>query len=214
MDDHPVFRLGLRRLFERSSDLTVSWELDSTAELLRRLRLSPVEVLLMDLNLAPGDDSLAMTRAVVDSFPGTRVLVISALLDGDAATAARTAGASGYVSKDLSLGDMQAAIRQLAGNGIAPIVHGLFVTAGKVTVGSPWSARNGLTRREREVLVQLRRGRTNREIATQFGISVTTINKHVQQVLKKLQVRNRAQAVARLDAEVSGGSYQNLETGA
>jgi len=208
VDDHPVFRLGLRRLFERSSDLTVSWELDSTAELLRRLRLSPVEVLLMDLNLAPGDDSLAMTRAVVDSFPGTRVLVISALLDGDAATAARTAGASGYVSKDLSLGDMQAAIRQLAGNGVAPIVHGLFVTAGK------WSARNGLTRREREVLVQLRRGRTNREIATQFGISVTTINKHVQQVLKKLQVRNRAQAVARLDAEVSGGSYQNLETGA
>jgi DNA-binding NarL/FixJ family response regulator len=66
---------------------------------------------------------------------------------------------------------------------------------------------HGLTRREQEVLNELRRGRTNREIASRLGVSTATVNKHVQQVLKKLHVTNRSQAVARLHAEADGRPY-------
>jgi DNA-binding NarL/FixJ family response regulator len=64
-----------------------------------------------------------------------------------------------------------------------------------------------LTRREQEVLGELRRGHTNREIATRLNVSITTVNKHVQQVLKKLRVRTRAEAVALLHAESAGRLY-------
>ena len=62
------------------------------------------------------------------------------------------------------------------------------------------SLAQGLTRREQQVLSELRRGRTNKEIAARLGVSITTINKHVQQVLKKLHVRTRAQAVVAVDS--------------
>jgi len=61
--------------------------------------------------------------------------------------------------------------------------------------------------REQEVLAELRRGRTNKEIATRLNVSVSTVNKHVQQILKKLDVRSRTQAVAKIHAEASGRSY-------
>jgi len=72
---------------------------------------------------------------------------------------------------------------------------------------TPAAAIHGLTRREQEVLTELRRGRTNREIASKLGVSTPTVNKHVQHVLKKLRVTSRSQAVARLHAEAAGRPY-------
>jgi DNA-binding NarL/FixJ family response regulator len=73
--------------------------------------------------------------------------------------------------------------------------------------GNAVAVRSGLTTREQEVLAELRRGRTNKEIALRLGVSITTINKHVQQVLKKFHVRTRAQAVAIVDAAALGRPY-------
>lgn len=198
VDDHPVFRLGLRLLFEREAELEVAWDLASATELMTTLASSPVDVVLMDLNLGPEEDSLAATRSVVARYPDVKVVFISASLDGDAAAAARVAGAVGYLPKDLSVRDMVGAIRGLGATGIGEIVFGDFLTPRAGASGKNAIASHGLTRREHEVLAELRRGRTNREIASKLGVSIATVNKHVQQVLKKLHVRNRGQAVARL----------------
>jgi DNA-binding NarL/FixJ family response regulator len=207
VDDHPVFRLGLRRAFERETDLEVTWELGSTTDLLATLASSRVDVVLMDLNLGPDEDSLAATRALIQRYPGVKVIIISASLEGDAAAAAKAAGAIAYLPKDLPVLDTLAAIRGLGSATLGAIVFGDFLAA-RSGSGKKETSRHGLTRREQEVLAEIRRGRTNKEIATKLGVSIATVNKHVQQVLKKLHVRNRSQAVARLHTEGAWRSYQ------
>jgi len=186
----------------------VVWELGSSTELLAKLATSRVDVLLLDLNLGPDDDSLAATRAVIQRFPAVKVIIVSASLDGDAAAAAKAAGAVGYLPKDLSIPDTTAAIRGLTAKGVGAVVFGNFLATRVGVDGLNGFSRHGLTKREQEVLAELRRGRTNREIATKFGVSIATVNKHVQQVLKKLHVRNRSQAVARLQGETAWRSHQ------
>jgi DNA-binding NarL/FixJ family response regulator len=204
VDDHPVFRLGLRRLFEQVEDLSVLWDIASELEVLPTLASKPVDVVLMDLNLGPGEDSLRATHSIVDSGGDVRVIVISSSLDLESVAAARDAGASGYLPKDLPMGDMVDAVRTLAaqGNGGSPFADFLSPRSRAHTGGETFM--RGLTRREREVLAELRRGRTNREIAGRLGVSITTVNKHVQQVLKKLHAKSRAQAIANSQAAASG----------
>jgi DNA-binding NarL/FixJ family response regulator len=205
VDDHPVFRLGLMRMLERENDLLVAWELGSVTGLDAAMETSPVDVVLMDLNLGPEQDALAATTSIRINH-AVKVIVISASLDWEAASAARAAGASAFLPKDLEIADMVAAIRGLSSPNFGRWTFtDMLETRG--TKGTMTSLRKGLSPREQQVLSELRRGRTNKEIASRLGVSITTINKHVQQVLKKLHVRTRAQAVAMVDAETYGGLY-------
>ena len=214
VDDHPVFRQGLRRSFEREADLAVAWEIGSASELLSTMADRPVEVLLIDLNLGPGQDSLAAIRTTVDRYPKLKVIVISASLDSEGPVMARAAGAHGYAPKEMSVADLVAAVRRLAASDPAKLVFADFLSQRSVVEKSTSAATRGLTRRQREVLAELRHARTHREIAVLLGISVTTVNKHVQQVLQKLKVRNRAQAIALINAEASGRAFADLDLGA
>ena len=207
VDDHPVFRLGLVRTFERERDLAVVWEMGGVTDLDKMLDSFPVDVVLMDLNLGSDQDALAATTAIRKKYDNIQVIVISGSLDWEAASAARAAGASGYLPKDLDIADMLAAIRGLATPNFGRRSFSDLLSTRRNGNGSLLSLRSGLTVREQEVLAELRRGRTNKEIATRLGVSITTINKHVQQVLKKLHVRTRAQAVAVVDAAASGRPY-------
>jgi DNA-binding NarL/FixJ family response regulator len=211
VDDHPVFRLGLRGTFERQRDLKVVWDLGSATRLLETLAAAPVDIVLMDLDLGPDQDGLTATRAVRQAHPGVRVIIITASLDAETMAASRRAGACGYLAKDLPVADMIAAVRKLAAPGAIRLVVGDKLTGDTATGGGTWSALRGLTKREQEVLAELKRGRTNREIASGLGVSVTTVNKHVQQVLKKLHVRNRGQAVARMHAESASRVFQGVD---
>jgi DNA-binding NarL/FixJ family response regulator len=207
VDDHPVFRLGLVRSFEREPDLTVAWEVGTADEVFQILPSKPVDVVLMDLYLGPGQDGLAATQAIRKSYADVKVIIISASLDWETASASRIAGACGYLPKDLAVADMVAAIRGLASPKLGTMEFNLLLAPPAGTNPNTWVSRQGLTKREQEVLGELRRGRTNREIANRLNVSITTVNKHVQQVLKKLSVRTRAQAVARVYAEMSGSRY-------
>jgi DNA-binding NarL/FixJ family response regulator len=217
VDDHPVFRLGLRSSFEKQNDLKVLWDLGSPDRLLEMLAAQPVDVVLMDLDLGQDDDGLAATRALKKANADVRVVVITASLDSETVGAARRAGASGYLAKDLPVADMVAAVRRLAEPGANRTVFSDYLGANGAAGangangGRTWSSIPGLTKREREVLAELKRGRTNREIASRLGVSVTTVNKHVQQVLKKLHVRNRGQAVARLHPESPTRVFQGVD---
>jgi DNA-binding NarL/FixJ family response regulator len=187
--------------------MAILWELGSVDVLSSMLESLPVDVVLMDLNLGSDQDALAATTAIRNKHDSVKVIVISASLDWEAATAARVAGASGYLPKDVAVVDMVAAIRALASPNLGrPSFNNLLETR-QNNRSNLLPLRRGLTRREQEVLSELRRGRTNKEIARRFGVSITTINKHVQQVLKKLHVRTRAQAVAMIDAATSGRPY-------
>jgi two-component system, NarL family, response regulator len=197
----------LIRLFERENDFTTLWDLGSLEHLEERLDQLPVDVVLMDLTLGPDQDALAATRTIREKYPDVKVIVISGSLDFEWASASRAAGANGYLPKDLAAEDLIAAIR-----GLASPRFGRSGFADLLTDGPLWSRKRRslaqtLTRREQQVLTELRRGRTNREIAGRLGVSTTTINKHVQHVLRKLQVKTRAQAVFVAEAQTNGRPY-------
>jgi DNA-binding NarL/FixJ family response regulator len=212
VDDHPVFRLGLIRMLEREHDMAVVWELPGVTELPKVFESLPVDVVLLDLSLGPDQDALGAAAALRKKHASVNVIIVSASLDWEAASAARAAGASGYLPKDLSITDMVATIRALASPRFGRSGFSDMLEARPAASGGMVSLRRRLTRREQEVLAELRRGRTNKEIAARFGVSITTVNKHVQQVLKKLHVRTRAQAVAMIDAEASGRNYLAVDS--
>lgn len=165
----------------------------------------------MDLNLGPEQDALATTRAIREKYDDVRVIVISGSLDLEWAAASRAAGANGYLPKDLPAEDMIAAIRGLASPNFGKLGFNDLLSDGPRRRGTYATLSRALTRREQQVLSELRKGKTNKEIAARLGVSTTTINKHVQQVLKKLHVRTRAQAVLAVDAHVKGRPYAAAE---
>lgn len=198
-------------MFERERDITTVWELGSLDGLEDMLEQHPVDVILMDLILGPEQDVLGATRAIRDRFDSVKVIIISGSLDFEWAGAARSAGANGYLPKDLPVADMLAAIRGLASPNFGRSSFSDLLNNGARRGPRQISGARDLTRREQQVLIELRRGRTNKEIAARLGVSITTINKHVQQVLKKLHVRTRAQAVVAIDAQAAGRPYQVAE---
>ena len=193
VDDHPVFRLGLKRALEREADIDVTWEASSAANLDAVMRKTPVDVILMDIYMGAGKDGVAATREVTEKWPEVKVAVISASLDVRVAPASKRAGADMFLSKSMPVAEMVSSIRRLASansngtrNGTRPGRHAPRAN-GRI---------NGLSPRQRQVLEQVRVGRTNREIAARLSISIATVNKHVHEVLTALKVRNRTQAAS------------------
>jgi DNA-binding NarL/FixJ family response regulator len=187
VDDHTLFRDGLRRLLEREPDLVVEWERPNSTGLDWLLSNHPVDLLLMDLQLGAAEDGLEATGRIKQRWPVVKVIVVSASLDPESGVRALAAGASAFLTKDVSAVQLLARIRAIAAE----------AGGGR---GERRKARVELSRREQQVLEEIRRGQTNREIAVTLGVSTTTVNKHVQSVLRKLQVRNRAQAAVKVDA--------------
>jgi len=205
VDDHPVFRMGLKRALERERDLEVLWELPSATNLEASMRKTPVDVILMDLFMGRGKGGVEATRELAAQWPKVKVIVISASIDESGVIASARAGAEGFLPKDMPVSDMVSSIRRLAGSDGSGrrAIGDLMETArrgsrGKSTSGSrrPAGGIDALSPRQRQVLEELRSGRTNREIAERLHISIGTVNKHVHQVLTVLKVRNRTQAAA------------------
>jgi DNA-binding NarL/FixJ family response regulator len=197
-----MFRLGLRRALERAPDLEIIWEMGTIANLDSVMSKSPVDVVLMDAYLGRGEDGIAATRHVIERWPGTRVVVISASLDSRIGSESIRAGASAFLPKGATVAEMVSSIRELAVASSA----GSRSSARPAGRAKAISGRiGGLSPRQRQVLDFLRLGRTNREIAALLGVSTATVNKHVHVVLTVLKVRNRTQAAAvARDVSVSG----------
>jgi DNA-binding NarL/FixJ family response regulator len=197
VDDHEVFRVGLRNLLSRLPAFEVAWDTGSPHEAFERLRNQAVEVVLMDINLGGPMDGVEATRRLVATWPQLKVILISGLADQRRLASARQAGASGFLPKELSADEMVRAIeRMVAGDeatGANAGAHDGSSRSSHDGFDDP-AALEDLTPRELDVLAEMRHARTNREIAARLGVSTTTVNKHVHQVLRKLGVRNRAEA--------------------
>jgi len=190
VDDHPVVRQGLRTFLELQEDITIVGEaVDGTSGVAAAEELRP-DVVLLDLRM-PGSDGLDALHGLREHGNAARVLVITSFTEPAAVLPAVRAGAAGYVYKDIDPPALVAAIRSVhAGHVLLhPDVARLLAAA------EP--AATELTAREREVLAEVARGRSNREIARALSLSEKTVKTHVSAILGKLGVQDRTQAALR-----------------
>jgi DNA-binding NarL/FixJ family response regulator len=198
-DDHPLFREGMRGRLDRVTDVVVVGEAasgDEAVELAERLE---PDVILMDIKM-PGLNGIEATREILQAIPRVGVLVLTMFEDDDSVFAAMRAGAKGYLLKDSGGEGVVHAIRAVAsgevvfGPGVAERIIGFF-SAPKSTMMQRVFPE--LTEREEEILSLVAQGKSNQEIARQLFVSIKTVRNHVSNILLKLQVADRAQAVIR-----------------
>ncbi len=193
VDDHPVVRRGLRVLLEVQDGMEVAGEAGDGATALALAAEHAPDVILLDLKL-PGMDGVAVLGALRARDSAARVLVLTSATEPASASLAMRSGAAGVLYKDVDPDALVRAIRSvhdghllLAAEAAGPLVR----SAGS---WGPGAGLDALTSREREVLAELAKGRSNREIARALGVAEKTVKAHVSSVLAKLGVQDRTQA--------------------
>ena len=191
VDDHPMVRDGLKLFLSVSPGFECVGEANSGEEALTLCAQARPDVVLMDMVL-PGMDGVATTEAIRKQYPETRILVLSSFAEKDQVQRVLRAGATSYLLKNAGIAEMAEAIRAAhAGRStLAPEATQALIQA--TTDGAD---NFGLTERELEVLSLLAQGHTNTEIAHGLSISESTARFHVSNVLGKLGVSNRTEAV-------------------
>jgi DNA-binding NarL/FixJ family response regulator len=199
VDDQTLVRQGIRSLLELADGIEVVGEAADGVEALARIASQAPEVVLLDLRM-PRLDGLGVLEALRGDGAAPSCLVLTTFDDDDALLSAMRAGAKGYLLKDVSLGQLTAAIAALAEGRtmITPalterVVRGLM-GLGPATAGG-FAAPEPLTERETEILRLMAGGYSNKEIARALGVAEGTVKNHVSSVLSKLGVRDRTRAV-------------------
>jgi len=205
VDDHPVFRRGLRDVLAVQTDIAIVGEAaDGESAIEKAVELHP-DVVLMDINL-PSINGLQATRRLKSRAPDISVIMLTAYDDEEQVYHAIRAGASAYYAKDVDPQELVEAIRQVS--------QGLYVVGGAVLderqvgawllkefrrFGRDFYAEGGpfmspLTKREMEILGLVIEGMSNKEIAYRLGISHQTVKNHMTAILSKIGVADRTQA--------------------
>jgi DNA-binding NarL/FixJ family response regulator len=187
VDDHPAFRVGMAALIETEPDLQVIAQTGSGRQALEMYRQHRPDVVLMDLRL-PDLGGVEAIIALRKEFSAARVIVLTTFdLDEDIFRATQS-GAQSYLLKDTPEDELIATIRAVhAGRGALPQRVAERLAARR--------SRPDLSQRELDVLQQLARGRTNKEIATHLFISEDTVKSHIKGLFSKLNVKDRTDAV-------------------
>jgi len=193
VDDHRVVRQGLRTYLESFPDLQVVGDASSGEEALRYIELWLPDVVVMDLLMPGGMDGVEAIRCIRQLTPHTQVIALTSYTDDARVIAVLRAGAIGYVRKDAAPDLLLASVRAAAQGQsfLDPAVAGVVLQE-LSQGGKPEVA---LSEREQEVLRQLVIGRTNREIAEAMSVSPETVKTHVGNILAKLHLSHRTQAV-------------------
>lgn len=193
VDDHTVLRDGLRSILDLESDIRVVGEAVSGEEVLKKVEEYRPDFILMDINL-PGKNGIEVTSLVKSQYPNCRVLILTMFEHDEYLMEALRAGADGYLLKDSSSEQVVAAIRKVSQGD--SVIHPRM-TQKLITYHQTNSERNEnvLTEREKEVLFELVKGLSNKEIAEVLFISDKTVKIHINKIFKKLNVKSRTQAV-------------------
>ena len=203
VDDQPLLRLGFRLVLETQPDLEVVGEAGDGRQGVSMTRALLPDVVLMDVRM-PVMDGIEATRQIVESGSAARILVLTTFNLDEYVFAALRAGASGFLLKDVPPADLLSGIRAVAvGDAVvAPRVTRRLIDAFAGHLPDPSTGRSStddrlhqLTEREREVLLEVARGRSNGEIAGRLHLSEATVKTHVGRILTKLALRDRVQVV-------------------
>jgi len=196
VDDHEIMRQGLRSVLEREVDLLVAGEAGTGAEAMDVVARMHPQIVLLDLKLSTSSDSegIELCRELTERYPEIAVLVLTTFLDEQLVLRAIRAGARGYVVKDVDTSGLVRAIRDVVRGGSAFDARSAAAVVRGLNAAEP-EPEAELTGRELEVLRLLAGGLSNRLIGERLYISETTAKFHVGNILRKLGVTRRAEAV-------------------
>jgi len=187
VDDHDMVRFGFRSFLSNQTDIDVVGDAANAEDAPLQLKRQPVDVLVCDLHL-PGMSGLEVTERLVRSESPTRVIVVSAQLDGPLPKRVMDAGAAGYLSKHCGPDELVRAVRDVSRGKrylAAEIAQQWALNGGGA--GSPF---DGLTAREMEVALLLIKGARSVEIAKRLNLSEKTVSTHKTRLLEKLNVKD------------------------
>jgi two-component system response regulator NreC len=192
-DDHAIVRKGLSMLVNAQSDMEVAAEAASGEEALREAQRVQPDVVVMDVSM-PGMNGIEATRRLLEMLPRTRVIGLSMHKDLVYVRELLRAGASGYLVKDCDDAELLLAIRAAARGEayLSPAATAAVLTDYRRNVTSPVDL---LTSREREVLVMIAEGKTNKEIASALNLSVYTVESYRGSLMEKLNLHNAGDVV-------------------
>ncbi len=199
-DDHALFRRGLVMVLESEADIEVVAEAEDGTDALAKVVEHVPDVVLMDVRM-PGIDGIEATRRIADAVPSAKIVMLTVSDEESDLYEAIKAGASGYLLKEISIEEVSTAVRAVvAGQSlISPSMASKLLTEftnlskradERTTVPTP-----RLTDRELEVLRLVAQGKSNREIAEDLFISENTVKNHVRNILEKLHLHTRMEAV-------------------
>lgn len=198
-DDHPLFRDGLRAMFESEPDIELVGEAATGQEAVELASHLLPDVALMDIQL-PDLNGIEATRRMLAASPKTRVLVVTMFEDDDSVLAAMRAGARGYMVKGMRSADAIRAIRAVAEGeaifsaAIAARLIGMLAEANRTARPEAFPE---LTERERQILDLMAQGHKNAVIAERLHLSPKTVRNYVTTIFDKLQLSDRSQAIVR-----------------
>jgi len=204
VEDHPIFRDGLRRALEAEADIDVVGEFGDGKQALEQAEQLQPDVVITDINL-PGMNGIQLSRALKSANLDIAIIVLSAYDDDEQIFHAMRVGAAAFFPKDVNPRRLMEAIRQVAqGNyvveddvlekpEVATWILKHFEQVAYVD-GVPNEVFGPLSPREMEILEHITMGRSNKEVAQYLGISGQTVNNHMTSILRKLSVNDRTQA--------------------
>lgn len=194
VDDHAIFRAGLRRLLSDESDMRVTAEASSGNEALEMIRSRHFDVVVLDINMAgrSGLDTLTAIRAERPRLP---VLMLSMYLEPQYATMALRARANAYLTKDTGPDELTTAIRRVASGGHYVSQGSAVEVLMRMGQGDEHALHESLSQRERHIMMKIVRGHSLTEIGVQMSLSVKTVSTYRSRLLQKLCISSNAELV-------------------
>ncbi len=194
VDDHEMVRIGVSAYLMTQSDIEVVGEASNGREGIEKaLELRP-DIILMDLVMEEMD-GIEATKGIISKWPEAKIIIVTSFLDDEKVYPALEAGAISYMLKTSRASEIAEAVRQTfhGQSVLEPEVTGKMMTRMRQGYKSP--LHDELTNREKEVLLLMTEGKTNQEIADDLFIALKTVKTHVSNILGKLEVQDRTQAV-------------------
>lgn len=196
VDDHKLFREGLKSLLLKQHDVDVLGEAADGRAAVRLISDTQPQLVLMDVAM-PELNGIEATRQALAAAPGVRVLPLSMHADSRFVTQMLQAGAAGYMLKDCAFDELAVAIESVMSGQVylSPGVTGVVVKdyVRRLSNNQPHVENHGLTPREREVLQLLAEGKATKEIASVLEVSIKTAESHRKQIMDKLELRSVAE---------------------
>jgi DNA-binding NarL/FixJ family response regulator len=206
VDDHGVVRRGLRGYLELLDDIEIVGEAENGLRGVELVDTLVPDVVLMDL-VMPVLDGIGAIERIKAAHPEVQVVALTSFIEEEKVTAALEAGATGFILKDAEADDVAAAIRAAHNDEVHLDPAAARILAKGMRTRSAAPTTEPLTERELEVLALVGRGRSNKEIATELGITERTARTHVSNILGKLGLSSRTQAALyAVERRLVGGS--------